>query len=190
MYGYKGKVLRINLTNKTFTMEDLKIDEAKKFIGARGLGVKTLFNEVDPQVDPLSPDNKFIIAAGPLTGAPVPTSGRFMVVTKSPLTGTIAIANSGGKWGAELKMAGYDMIIVEGKSDNKVYVNIVDDKVEFRDASHVWGKLTEDTTKTLQSETDPKSKVLCIGPAGEKLSLMASVMNEVDRTFDFGSVSL
>ncbi|KZL90709.1 aldehyde ferredoxin oxidoreductase family protein [Clostridium magnum] len=188
MYGYNGKVLRLNLTNKTYAIEQLKIDEAKKFIGARGLGVKTLLNEVDPKVDPLSPDNKFIVAAGPLTGAPVPTSGRFMVVTKSPLTGAIAIANSGGKWGAELKMAGYDMIIVEGKSDKEVYVNIVDDKVEFRDASKVWGKLVEETTKTLQGETDAKAKVLCIGPAGENLSFMAAVMNEVDRTAGRGGV--
>jgi Aldehyde:ferredoxin oxidoreductase len=188
MYGYNGKVLRINLTNKTFAVEELKIDQAKKFLGARGLGVKTLFDEVDPKVDPLSPDNKFIIAAGPLTGAPVPTSGRFMVVTKSPLTGAIAISNSGGKWGVELKMAGYDMIIVEGKSDKEVYVNIVDDKVEFKDASHVWGKLTEATTKMLQSENDAKAKVLCIGPAGENLSLMAAVMNEVDRTAGRGGV--
>ncbi|WPC43672.1 aldehyde ferredoxin oxidoreductase family protein [Clostridium sp. JS66] len=188
MYGYNDKVLRINLSNKTYVVEELKIDQAKKFIGARGLGVKTLFDEVDPKIDPLSPDNKFIIAAGPLTGAPVPTSGRFMVVTKSPLTGTIAIANSGGKWGAEFKAAGYDMIIVEGKSDKEVYVNIADDKVEFRDASHVWGKLTEETTKMLQEETDPRAKVLCIGPAGEKLSLMAAVMNDVDRTAGRGGV--
>lgn len=188
MFGYNGKVLRINLSDKTFKFEVLDIDKAKKYLGARGLGVKTLFDEVDPKIDPLSPDNKFIIATGPLTGTPVPTSGRFMVVTKSPLTGTIAIANSGGKWGAELKAAGYDMLIVEGKSDAPVYVNIVDDKVEFKDASKAWGKLVLETTTMLQSETDAKAKVLCIGPAGEKLSPMAAVMNDVDRAAGRGGV--
>lgn len=188
MFGYNGKVLRINLNDKTFKVEVLDIDKAKKYLGARGLGVKTLFDEVDPKIDPLSPDNKFIIATGPLTGTPVPTSGRFMVVTKSPLTGTIAIANSGGKWGAELKAAGYDMLIVEGKSDTPVYVNIVDDKVEFKDASKAWGKLVLETTTMLQNETDSKAKVLCIGPAGEKLSPMAAVMNDVDRAAGRGGV--
>lgn len=188
MYGYNGKVLRINLKERTCKSEDLDLHKAKKFIGSRGLGVKTLFDEVDPKVDPLSPENKFIIATGPLTGAPVPTSGRFMVVTKSPLTGTIAIANSGGKWGAELKNAGWDMIIVEDKADSPVYVEIVDDKIEIKDASHVWGKLTEDTTRELEGSGIKKSKVLCIAPAGEKLSLMAAVMNDVDRTAGRGGV--
>ncbi|MDW8802826.1 aldehyde ferredoxin oxidoreductase family protein [Clostridium sp. A1-XYC3] len=188
MSGYNGKVLRVNLSDKTCKVEALDIDKAKKFIGARGLGVKTLIDEVDPKVDPLSKDNKFIIAAGPLTGAPVPTSGRFMVVTKAPLTGTVGIANSGGKWGAEMKMAGYDMIVVEGKSDTPVYVNIVDDKVEIKDATHVWGKVVSETTELLQKDTDPKAKVLCIGPAGEKLSLMAAVMNDIDRAAGRGGV--
>lgn len=188
MYGYNGKVLRINLTDKTYELEKLDESIAKKFIGARGLGVKTLFDEVDPKVEPLSPENKFIIAAGPLTGTAMPTSGRYMVVTKAPLTGTIGIANSGGKWGAELKNAGYDMIIVEGKADSPVYVNIFDDKVEIRGAKHLWGKISSETTETLLDETDKKAKVLCIGPAGEKLSLMAAVMNDIDRAAGRGGV--
>jgi len=188
MFGYNGKVLRINLSDKTCKVEALNVDKAKKFIGSRGLGVKTLFEEIDPKIDPLSPQNKLIIATGPLTGAPVPTSGRFMVITKAPLTGAIGIANSGGKWGAELKMAGYDMLIVEGKSDAPVYISIVDDKVEIKDASNVWGKVTSETTEMLQKENDPKSKVLCIAPAGEKLSLLAAIMNEVDRAAGRGGV--
>ena len=103
MYGYVGKVLRINLTDGKISTEALKEDIAKKFIGARGLGVKYFMDEVDPKVDPLSPENKLVIATGPVTAAPMPTSGRYMVVTKSPLTGTIAISNSGGKWGAKFK---------------------------------------------------------------------------------------
>lgn len=188
MYGYNGKVLRIDLTNKTFKVEPLDEAKAKKFIGARGLGVKTYFDEVDPKIDPLAEENKLLIVGGPLTGSPMPTSGRFMVVTKSPLTGTIAIANSGGKWGAEFKNTGFDMIIVEGKSDSPVYVNVVDDKVEFRSAEHVWGKVVSETTEMLVKETDPKAKVLCIGPAGEKLSFMSAIMNDVDRAAGRGGV--
>ncbi|MGE5628959.1 MAG: aldehyde ferredoxin oxidoreductase family protein [Solirubrobacterales bacterium] len=188
MFGYNGTVLRVNLTENTIKKEALDLELAKKYIGARGLGVKTLIDEIDPKVDPLSPENKFIIAGGPLTGAPVPTSGRFMVVTKAPLTGTIGISNSGGKWGAEMKFAGYDMIIVEGKAEKPVYINIVDDVVEIKDAAEVWGKLTLDVTEKLKEIEGAKSKVLCIGPAGEKLSLMASVMNDVDRTAGRGGV--
>ncbi|WP_102401833.1 aldehyde ferredoxin oxidoreductase family protein [Haloimpatiens massiliensis] len=188
MYGYNGKVLRIDLTNKKCTLEPLDEKKAKKFIGCRGLGVKTLFEEIDPKIDALSPENKLIIVTGPLTGAPMPTSGRYMVVTKAPLTGTIGIANSGGKWGTELKNAGYDMIIIEGKADDHVYVNIEDDKVEIRDANHVWGKLSLETTEMLCEETNAKAKVLCIGPAGERLSLLGAIMNDVDRAAGRGGV--
>lgn len=188
MCGYDGKILRINLKERTCKSEKLDLDKAKKFIGCRGLGVKTLFDEIDPKIDALSPENKFIIVTGPLTGAPVPTSGRFMVVTKAPLTGTIAISNSGGKWGVDLKKAGWDMIIVEDKADSPVYIEIVDDKVEIKDASQLWGKVTSETTKELEKITENRSKVLCIGPAGERLSLMAAVMNDVDRTAARGGV--
>ncbi|KOA19408.1 putative oxidoreductase YdhV [Clostridium homopropionicum DSM 5847] len=188
MYGYNGKILRVNLTDKTYKVEPLDENKAKKFIGARGLGVKTLLEEIDPKVDALSPENKLMIVTGPLTGAPMPTGGRYMVVTKAPLTGTIGISNSGGKWGAEFKNTGFDMIILEGKSETPVYLNIVDDKIEFRDAKHVWGKLALETTEILTKETDPKAKVMCIGPAGERLSLMAAIMNDVDRAAGRGGV--
>lgn len=188
MFGYNGKVLRVNLTDETFKIEPLDEAKAKKFIGARGLGVKTYFDEVDPKIDPLAEENKLLIIGGPLTGAPMPTSGRFMVVTKSPLTGTIAISNSGGKWGAEFKNTGFDMIILEGKAKSPIYINMVDDKIEFRPADHVWGKVASETTEMLLKETDPKSKVMCIGPAGEKLSFMAAIMNDVDRAAGRGGV--
>lgn len=187
MYGYMGKFLRVNLSERKIEVEDLDLRVAQKYLGSRGLGVKTLIDEVDPKVDPFSPENKFIIAAGALTGAPVPTSGRYMVITKSPLTGGIAIANSGGKWGADFKATGHDMIIFEGKADKPVYLCIEDDKVELRDASHVWGKTTEEVTKILQGEVKD-SKVLCIGPAGENLSLISAVMNDVDRAAGRGGV--
>lgn len=187
MFGYNGKVLRINLTEASIKVEPLDLAVAQKYIGARGLGVKTLIDEIDPSIDALSPENKFIIATGPVTAAPMPTSGRFMVVTKAPLTGTIGISNSGGKWGAELKKTGYDMIIIEGKSEKPVYINITDEKVEIKDASELWGKVVSETTKTLEGIHN-KAKVLCIGPAGEKLSYMAAVMNDVDRAAGRGGV--
>ncbi|MBU5300611.1 aldehyde ferredoxin oxidoreductase family protein [Clostridium sporogenes] len=188
MYGYNGKILRIDLTNRECTLEPLDEEKAKKFIGARGLGVKTLLEEIDPKIDPLSIENKLVIVTGPITGAPMPTSGRYMVVTKAPLTGTIAISNSGGKWGTELKNAGYDMIIVQGKSDVPVYVNIEDDKIEIKEANHLWGKTSLETTEILCNENNERAKVLCIGPAGEKLSLMAAIMNDIDRAAGRGGV--
>lgn len=187
MFGYNGKVLRINLSDNTIKVEPLNLEVAQKYIGARGLGVKTLIDEIDPKVDALSPDNKFIVATGPVTAAPMPTSGRYMVITKAPLTGTIGISNSGGHFGAELKRTGYDMLIIEGKSEKPVYLSITDDQVEIKDANLVWGKIVSETTKELQKIHD-KARVLCIGPAGEKLSYMASVMNDVDRAAGRGGV--
>ncbi len=181
MYGYRGTILRVNLTDQTIQKEALDLETAKKFIGGRGLGTKIMMDEVDPNVEPLSPENKLLFVTGPLTGTPTPTGGRYMVVTKGPLTGTIASSNSGGKWGAELKSAGYDVIIFEGKAEKPVYLAIEDDKVELRDASHLWGKIVDDTTEEILKEMPERTKVSCIGPAGEKLSLMACIMNDVDR---------
>jgi aldehyde:ferredoxin oxidoreductase len=181
MYGYQGKILRIDLSKGVSTVENLDLELAKKFVGGRGLGTKLFVDEVSPSIEPLSPENKILFATGPLTGTPTPTGGRYMVVTKSPLTGTIASSNSGGYWGAELKFAGYDVIIVEGKSEKPVYVMIEDDTVEIRDAAHLWGKVVSDTTDTLMKEVPEKSRVMTIGPAGEKLSNMAAVMNDVSR---------
>lgn len=187
MYGYMGKILRVNLTNRTITEEDLDFELAKKYLGARGLGVKIMMDEVPANVDPFSPENKLIIATGGLTGAPVPTSGRYMAITKSPLTGTIAIANSGGHWGPQFKATGHDLIIFEGKADKPVYLYINDDEVEIRDAEHIWGKTVSETTKILQEEFEG-CKVLSIGPAGERLSLIAAIMNDVDRAAGRGGV--
>jgi aldehyde:ferredoxin oxidoreductase len=188
MFGYMGKVLRINLSNKECKFEDLNEKSAYDYIGCRGLGVKTYINEVDPNVEPLSEENKVVIATGPLTGTIAPTGGRYMVITKSPLTNTIGIANSGGFWGTQLKRAGIDMIIVEGKSQNPVYIVIEDEKVEIKDASHIWGSVVSKTTETLKMETSDKHKVLCIGPAGENLSPMAAVMNDVERAAGRGGL--
>ncbi len=181
MYGYQGKVLRINLTTSTYAVEGLDEAVAKKFIGGRGLGTKLYSDEVSPDVDALSPENKLLVVTGPLTGTPTPTGGRYMVVTKSPLTGTIASSNSGGYWGPELKFAGYDVVILEGKAQEPVYVMIEDDKIEFRPAAHLWGKVVSETTKVLEAETPVKSRILTIGPAGEKMSHIAAIMNDYSR---------
>jgi len=187
MNGYMGKILRVNLTNRTIKVEPLDLEVAQKYLGSRGLGVKIMMDEVPANVEPLSEENKLIIAAGALTGAPVPTSGRYMVIIKSPLTGTIAIANSGGQWGAKFKATGHDVIIFEGKADKPVYLYIEDDKVEIRDATYLWGKTASETTKAIEKELKGV-KVLCIGPAGERLSPMAAIMNDIDRAAGRGGV--
>jgi aldehyde:ferredoxin oxidoreductase len=184
-----GQILRVNLKTSGVTKESTDIDKAKKFIGSRGLGVKYLYDEVDPKVDPLSPENKIFIAPGPLTGSHMPTGGRYMVMTKSPLTDGVAYANSGGFWGVEFKRTGYDMIILEDKADKPVYLYINESgDVEIKDASAVWGKTVTDTTKALQDVHGEKSRVLCIGPAGENLSYISAIMNEIDRAAGRGGV--
>jgi len=181
MNAWTGTILRVDLTSGKITKEPLNIQLAHDFIGARGLAAKMLFDEVDPAIDALSPANKLFFAPGPLTGTFAPSVGRYDVVCKSPLTGAIAGSNSGGSFGPELKYAGYDMVIFEGKSAKPVYLWIKDDQVELRDASTVWGKEVPETTDLLRAETDEDAMVACIGPAGEKLSLIASIMNEMGR---------
>ncbi|MRR52734.1 MAG: aldehyde ferredoxin oxidoreductase, partial [Rhodocyclaceae bacterium] len=181
MYAWTGTILRVDLTSGKITKEPLNIQLAHDFIGARGLAAKMLVDEVDPSIDALSPANKLFFAPGPLTGTFAPSVGRYDVVCKSPLTGAIAGSNSGGSFGPELKYAGYDMVIFEGKSVKPVYLWIKDDQVELRDASAVWGKEVPETTDLLRVETDEEAKVACIGPAGEKLSLIAAIMNEMGR---------
>ncbi len=181
MFAWTGKILRVDLSSGKVSKEDLNREWAEEFIGARGLGSKYLFEEIDPQVDALSPDNELIFATGPLTGTYAVTGGRYNVITKSPLTGTIAASNSGGHFGPELKYAGYDMIIIEGKAKEPVYLWINDDKVEIRSAEEIWGKTTHEATDMILEETDEEAKVSCIGPAGEKLSFISCVINDKHR---------
>mgnify|MGYP001186480879 CR=1 FL=1 len=181
MFGWTGKLLRINLTDKTIKKENLNLEDARKYIGARGLGTKIFMNEVEPKVEPFSPENKLIFMTGPLTGTLASSAGRYEVVAKAPLTGTIGASNSGGHFGPELKYAGYDGIIFEGKSEKPVYLYINDDDVELRDASNVWGKDVFETTDELINETEEDVRVACIGPGGEKLVLFATIMNDKNR---------
>jgi len=166
MDGWVGKILRVNLTMGIVSVEDLNEKAAHDYIGGRGLGIKYLYDEIDPKIDSLSPKNKLIMATGPLTGTGALAGGRYTVVTKSPLTGAIANSNSGGYYGAEMKYAGYDMVIFEGKAKEPVYLWIENDNIEIRSAKNLWGKDTQETTSLIQSETDDDAKVACIGPAG------------------------
>ena len=180
--SWAGKLLRVNLTAGTCTPEPLNMTWARQYLGSRGLGSKYLVEEVDPKVDPLSPDNKIIWATGPLTGTMASTGGRYTVITKGPLTGAIACSNSGGYWGAELKMAGWDMIIFEGRSPKPVYLYINDDVAELRDASHLWGKSVWQTEEILKSSLqDPLLRISSIGRAGENQVLFACVVNDLHR---------
>ncbi|WP_119353912.1 aldehyde ferredoxin oxidoreductase family protein [Azohydromonas sediminis] len=180
--SWAGKILRVNLSAGTVKAEPLNMDWARAYLGSRGLATKYIVEEVDPKVDPLGPDNKIIWATGPLTGTMASTGGRYTVVTKGPLTGAIACSNSGGHWGAELKMAGWDMIIFEGKSAKPVYLYVEDDTAELRDAGHLWGKSVWETEETLKKQhQDPLLRISSIGLAGENQVLFAAVVNDLHR---------
>ena len=182
MKGLKGKILRINLSTGGISTEGIDESLARDYIGGRGIATKILYDELPVGIDPLGPENKLIFASGPLTGTAAPTGGRYMVVTKGPLNGAIASSNSGGFFGKEFKTAGYDLIVFEGKADKPVYVWIKDEVVEIRDASDLWGKDTHETTDLLLEKVgDDKARVACIGPAGEKLSLISCVINDKNR---------
>lgn len=181
MYGWRGRVLRVDLGRGECKEENLDPQVAKDYIGGRGLGIYYLNKEANPKCDPLSPENMLIMAAGPLTGTSAPTAARYMVMTKGPLTGAVTCSNSGGHFPKELKRASFDVLIFTGRASKPVYLWVSKDKTELRPAGHLWGKTVPDTTNTLSSETDPRARVACIGPAGEKLVLFAAIMNDKYR---------
>ncbi len=178
--AYNGKLARINLSTGMIQTEELDFELAKKFVGGRGLATKIIYDEGIATVDPLSEQNKIVYMTGPMTGTSSPTSGRYMVVTKSPLNNMIASSNSGGIWGAKLKYAGWDGLIVEGKSEKPVYINVEDDKIEILPADEYMGMLSEEVDDKLK-EIHTQCSVLNIGPAGENLSLLAAIMNDKHR---------
>ncbi|NUP87031.1 MAG: aldehyde ferredoxin oxidoreductase family protein [Burkholderiaceae bacterium] len=180
--SWAGKILRVNLTTGQVASEPLNMNWARQYLGSRGLASKYLVEEVDPKVDPLNEANKVIWATGPLTGTMASTGGRYTVVTKGPLTGAIACSNSGGYWGAELKMAGWDMVIFEGRSPKPVYLSIEDNKAELRDAAHLWGKSVWETEDLIhKTHQDPLVRISSIGVAGENQVLFAAVVNDLHR---------
>ncbi|MFX1470642.1 MAG: aldehyde ferredoxin oxidoreductase family protein [Promethearchaeota archaeon] len=176
-----GKILRVNLTNGKITEEFPDEETLKLYLGGAGLATKYLIDEVPKGIDPLGPENKLIFMTGPLTGTPSPSTGRYSVVAKSPLTGVWGQANSAGFWGRDLKRSGFDGIIFEGISPKPVYLVTEDGKAELRDASHLWGKNTSDTTKLIREELGEKFNVACIGIGGENLVKFAAVMNDCDE---------
>jgi len=178
--GYAGNLLRIDLSNGSVTTEALRERAARDFIGGRGLGAKYLFDEVPPGADPLGADNKLYFLSGPLAGTLSQASSRWMVVTKSPLTGGVIRSTAGTDLGNELKAAGIDGVVIEGKAEKPTMIVIRDKEVLLKEATHLWG--TGLDTATLQAAIkselgDEKIQIACIGPAGENGTLFASILN-------------
>ncbi|MHA2009175.1 MAG: aldehyde ferredoxin oxidoreductase family protein [Promethearchaeota archaeon] len=176
-----GKILRVNLTNGEISEEFPDDETLKLYIGGSGLATKYLIDETVKGIDPLGPDNKLIFMTGPLTGTPSPSTGRYSVVAKSPLTDAWGEANSAGFWGRDLKRSGFDGIIFEGISPKPVYLVTNEGKAELRDASHLWGNNTSDTTRIIKEELGEKYNVACIGIGGENLVKYAAIMNDCDK---------
>ena len=181
--GWQGRILRVNLTAGTAKPEPLNMDWAESYLGQRGLASKYLYEEMNPAADALSPENKLILATGPLTGTMASTGGRWSVVTKGALTNAIACSNSGGFFGAELKMAGWDMVIVEGRSEKPVYLHIYNEQAQLLDAEDfIWGETVWDTEDKIRARhKDQSLRIASIGKAGENMVRFACVMNDRDR---------
>ncbi len=187
--GYAGKMLFVDLGKGTIKEESLSEKICREFIGGYGLGIRILYERMKSRIDPLSADNMLGFVTGALTGTTVPGSGRYGVVTKSPLTGAWSESNAGGTLGPELKTAGYDAIFFSGIAPKPVYLLINDGKAELKGASRLWGKDTYETEDAILSKTgDDKFKVACIGPAGEVQSLLAGIVNEKGRVAARGGV--
>lgn len=175
--GYAGRILYVDLTRREVTKEPIEEDVCAKLIGGRGFSSYMLYKEVGAGCEPFDPSNLVVFASGPLNGTPVPSSGRLTVAARSPMTGGLGDANSGGSFAPEMKWAGYDAIAFRGRADFPVYLLVVDDRVEVRDARHLWGKDTEETTQAIRDELrDPDVHVACIGPGGENLVRYACVI--------------
>ena len=180
--GYMGKILRVDLTAKSLADQPISEEWMRDYIGGNGFAARILYDELKPGIDPLSPENILIMLTGPLTGTSFPSSGRWGAYAKSPLTTAIwGEAHCGGTWGPELKYAGYDGIVFTGASDKPVYLYVEDGKAEIRDAAHIWGKDVFETTIILKEQLGEDIKVVCIGPAGEKLVRLANIMDSMWR---------
>jgi aldehyde:ferredoxin oxidoreductase len=179
--GYMGKILWVDLSSGEIVEEILDDKLCRDFIGGYGMGAKILFNKQKAGIDPLGPENILGFLTGPFTGTPALGGSRYVVVGKSPLTGTWGDANSGGYFGPNLKFAGFDGVFFKGISKKPLYLFINNGHSELRDASHLWGKDCYDTEDVLKSELGQDVEVACIGPAGEKVSLIAAIINNKGR---------
>ncbi len=176
--GYMGKILWVDLSLGKIKVEKPGARMYKDFIGGYGLGARLLYDRQKPGVDPLGPENTLGLITGPLTGTPIPCAARYAVVAKSPLTGGWGDANSGGFFGPYLKFAGYDAVFCTGISPKPVYLLIDEGRAQLKDAGSLWGKDAYETEETLEAEYGKQSRVACIGPAGEKLALISSIMTD------------
>ncbi len=192
MSGYMGRILKVNLSDGTIKTVPTDMEVAKKYLGGKGYAVKLLYDYLKEyegkgiaprDIDPLGEENVLIFATGPATGVVgFPCSGRYHVMAlRSPLTGSIASANSGGRWGPFLKFAGFDAIVIEGKSEEPVYLEVIDGSAEIRCAKDLWGKNVFETERILKKRVGIRCSVACIGPAGENQVLFASIMNDEHR---------
>lgn len=182
MYGYAGRILRVDLSKKEVLYEDLEKKIIEKFLGGTGFSTKILYDELQPEIHPLGPKNKIVFAVGPLTGTLAPGGGsRYIVAAKSPLTGIWGEGDAGGFFGAELKFSGFDVVIVKGASEKPALLWISDGKAEILEAKDLWGMGTYETKKTIQNDLGSKVKVASIGPAGEKLVKIAIIVNDLGR---------
>ncbi len=179
--GWVGKILRVDLSSEKIKEQELSKDLAYEWIGGRGWAIKILWDELEPGTDPLGPDNKLIIATGPLTGTIVPSSGKVVVAAKSPLTGGYGDGNIGSHLGHMLKMSGYDAVIIEGRAKKPVYLWITPNGVEIKDASHLWGLSTFETEIALRRDHGNDIGSVIIGPAGENLVKFSVVITEYGR---------
>ncbi len=179
--GYTGKLLRVNLSNGKISVEALNMEWACKYLGCQGLGVKYLYEELAPGIDPLGPDSKIVLLTGPLTGTIAPCSPKYTLIFKSPLTHILYDSTAGGYFGPELKFAGYDGIIIEGKAPKPVYLLIRDERVEIQDAGQIWGKDVFSTTDMIKEWWGEDLRVVTIGPAGENLVKFACAITEYSR---------
>jgi aldehyde:ferredoxin oxidoreductase len=176
MFGWMGTILRVDLTTGKIEKEPLSEELRHNYLGGRGINDKLLYDNVKRGVDGLAPENALIFGTGPLTGTMI-ASGRLTITCMSPLTKILGDTNAGSHFSPELKYAGYDHIVFTGKADKPVYLWVENDKVEIRDAQHLWGKLTDETQKMIKEEArDPRIQVTCIGPAGEKQVKLACVI--------------
>ena len=176
LYGYNGKIIRINLSKEKLTFEEVPRKWLNKYLGGRGLAARYYYEEISPYTSPLSPENKLIIMTGPLTGTIVWGSSKAHIVTKSPLTNIYTVSNAGGHFGAYIKKAGYDGIIIEGRASKPSYISIIDDEVKISNAEDLWGLKISEAHKVLLDKLGKDSgTAACIGPAGEKLSRIANV---------------
>lgn len=189
MNGYAEKILHVDLTRERTMEEPFPEEWRRAYIGGRGLGVRILEDLVNPGVDPLGAENVLVFATGPVAGSGLPLGSRYDVVTKSPLTGTLTSANSGGRFGTSMKRAGYDAVVLRGRAERPVYLLLDDGHAEVRDASGLWGMTTGETTAALQEDLGgPGESVACIGPAGERLVRFAGIINETSRAAGRGGV--